>query len=64
MVAIKVWWLYLFLGSMGTIMVPDPFDTKGACMRHGDKQVLDFKQLHTRSPAYRWCMLGNVRKPQ
>ena len=54
-----VWWLYLYLGTMGTVQMPDPFATKAECMKHGDKEVADFRAFHTRAPAWRWCVRGN-----
>jgi hypothetical protein len=52
------WWLYVYLGAMGTIQVPGHFDTKADCMARGDKEVADYRARHTHSPAFRWCVLG------
>ena len=58
------WCLYLLLGSMGTIAVPDHFDTKADCIARGDKEVADFRDWHQHSPAYRWCVRGKCGDEQ
>lgn len=49
------WWLYLFLGAMGTIDIPTPFQNKEACIEHGTQIIEEYKEHHP-SAGFFWCV--------
>lgn len=52
------WFLYLYLGAMGTVQVPGAFDSKDTCIEHGKEIIDTYKTYHTHSPGFFWCVPG------
>jgi len=54
------WWLYLYLGALGTVNVPGHFDSKEACIEQGKEIIATYKSYHTASAGFFWCVPGGA----
>ena len=52
------WFLYVYLGVMGTIDVPGNFATKDACLDMGREIIDTYKEYHPQSAGFFWCVPG------
>lgn len=50
------WFLYLYLGAMGTIQAPGYFETKAECVEHGQSAMESYRRYHKHSSGFFWCV--------